>query len=96
MLNFEDVPPKTADEISNRAKTIFEINAPNEKEAGSPYLQAKVYWARIRLEHAVKIGEIVVEPATPPPDATTTTAAASSSSTTSSTASSTTEKKKEE
>jgi hypothetical protein len=61
VLNFEDIPPKSSDEISLRAKTIFDINAPStEKEGGSPYLQAKVYWARIRLEHAVKHGEIAV------------------------------------
>lgn len=70
VLNFEDIPPKSSGDISARAKTIFDINAPNEKEAGSPYLQAKVYWARIRLEHAVKHGEITVAKDDPPVDTT--------------------------
>lgn len=61
VLNFEDAAPTSTEQISERARSIFELNAPNEKEPGSPYLQAKVYWARVRLEHAVQHGEIRLE-----------------------------------
>lgn len=71
VLNFKDSKPTSLKEISERAKTMFELNAPNEKEPdkepGSPYLQAKVYWSRVRLEHAVQHGELQLD-APPPSD----------------------------
>jgi hypothetical protein len=78
VLSFDDAKPTSLAEISARAKTMFELNAPNEKEPekepGSPYLQAKVYWSRVRLEHAIQHGELKLDEA--PPSTTTTSAAA--------------------
>jgi hypothetical protein len=37
---------------------MFDANDP--AQGGSPYLQAKIFWAQHRLEDALKTGEMVV------------------------------------